>query len=186
MAIEADTSPLWYIVHTYSGHEEKVKRNIQLRVETMEMGNKVFDVVVPIEKYEEIKSGKRVSAEKKIFPGYILVNMLLDDESWGVVRETPGVTGFVSTDDENETRSRPVSLEKDEVARILRHIASGPEQVDNRFEIGDKVRVTDGPFIEFMGTVDEVNNERSKLKVRVSFFGRGTPIELDFLQVEKD
>ena len=107
MAIEADISPQWYIVHTYSGHEEKVKRNIQLRVETMEMGNKVFDVVVPIEKYEEIKSGKRISAEKKIFPGYILVNMLLDDESWGVVRETPGVTGFVSTDDENETRSRP-------------------------------------------------------------------------------
>ena len=112
--------------------------------------------------------------------------MLLDDESWGVVRETPGVTGFVSTDDENETRSRPVSLEKDEVARILRHIESGPEQIDNRFEVGDKVRITDGPFIEFMGTVDEVNNERSKLKVRVSFFGRGTPIELDFLQVEKD
>ena len=175
----------WYIVHTYSGQEDRVKKNLEQRVETMDVKDKIFEVVVPTEEEVEIKEGQRKTVQKKMYAGYLIVNMVMDDESWYVVRNTPGVTGFISAEDEREKRPKPVPLEQAEVDRIMRRMTSDAPRVRIGFQKGDNVRIKDGPFADFAGTVDEVNEERGKLRVLVSFFGRETPVELDFLQLEK-
>ena len=185
MSTETDIQPRWYVVHAYSGQEERVKKNLDLRVETMDVQDKIFQVVVPTEDEMEIKDGQRKSVAKKVFPGYILVRMTMDDESWYVVRNTPGVTGFVSTEDERDQRPKPVPLEESEVEAILNRIESETPRVRIGYTKGQSVRITDGPFVDFMGTVDEVFADRAKVKVLVSFFGRETPVEMDFLQVER-
>ena len=180
-----DVQRRWYIIHTYSGQEDRVKKNIELRIETMDIRDKIFQVVVPTEEEIEIKEGRRKPVTKRVFPGYIIVQMTMDDESWHVVRNTPGVTGFVSAEDEKEGRPKPVPLEEAEVQSILNHMESAEPRVRAGFDKGQVVRITDGPFADFMGAVDEVYPERSKARVLVSFFGRDTPVELDFLQIEK-
>jgi transcriptional antiterminator NusG len=175
----------WYIVHTYSGQEDRVQKNLEQRIETMDMADKIFEVVVPTEEEVEIKEGERRTVEKKMYAGYLLVRMVMDDESWYVVRNTPGVTGFISAEDEREKRPKPVPLEDVEVDRIMRRMKSEAPTVRIGFQKGDSVRIKDGPFMDFIGTVDEVNEERGKVSVHVSFFGRETPVELDFLQLEK-
>ena len=185
MTTTKTTDRRWYIVHTYSGHEERVQKNLTLRIESMDVGDKIFQVVIPTEEEIEIKEGKRTSVARRVFPGYILVEMEMDDQSWYVVRNTPGVTGFISVEDERENRPKPVPLEQSEVDSILNHMKSAQPRVRVGFEKGQMVRIIDGPFMDFMGSVDEVYPDRSKLKVLVSFFGRETPVELDFLQVEK-
>ena len=174
-----DNQGKWYVIHTYSGYENKVKANLERRVESMAMEGKIFDVLVPIEEQMEFKDGKRKLVKKKIFPGYVLVRMEMDDDSWYVVRNTPGVTGFVGSG------TRPIPLLDEEVAGILRQI--GLEEARPKIDVvsGDSVRVIDGPFVNFTGTVDEVNPDKGKLRVTVSVFGRETPVELEFSQVEK-
>ena len=175
----------WYIIHAYSGQEERVKKNLEQRVATMDVKDKILQVVVPTEEEMEIKDGRRKSVPRKVFPGYILVQMRMDDDSWYVVRNTPGVTGFVSAEDERDQRPKPVPLEEEEVDAILKQIESDKPRVRVGYTKGQSIRITDGPFVDFMGVVDEVYAERSKMKVLVSFFGRETPVELDFLQVER-
>jgi transcriptional antiterminator NusG len=175
----------WYIIHAYSGQEDRVKKNLDQRILTMDVSDKIFQVVVPTEEEMEYKDGKKKSVSRKVFPGYILVQMEMDDESWFVVRNTPGVTGFVSAEDESENRPKPVPLEQHEVDNILNQIESDEPRVRVGFAQGQTVRITDGPFVDFMGAVDEVYPDRAKIRVLVSFFGRETPVELDFLQVEK-
>jgi transcriptional antiterminator NusG len=175
----------WYIIHTYSGQEERVKKSLEQRVASMDVMDKIFQVVIPTEEEVEIREGKRRSVRRKVFPGYILVQMTMDDDSWHVVRNTPGVTGFVSTEDEHERRPKPVPLEEQEVEAILKQMESEAPRVRVGLTIGQSVRITDGPFNDFIGTVDQVMEDRGKVKILVSFFGRETPVELDFLQVEK-
>ena len=151
----------------------------------MDVQHKILKVIVPTEEEIEIKDGQRVSVANRVFPGYILVQMKMDDESWHVVRNTPGVTGFVSAEDERDSRPKPVPLEQSEVDSILSLMETDQPRVRVGFAKGQMVRITDGPFLDFMGAVEEVNIERSKLRVLVSFFGRETPVELDFLQVER-
>ena len=181
----AESQGLWYIIHTYSGQEDRVQRNLELRIESMDVKDKIFQVVVPTEEEIEIKEGKRKSVQRKIFPGYILVQMSMDDESWYVVRNTPGVTGFVSAEDERERRPKPVPLEPKEVEQILHRMEAPTPRVRVGLMPGQMVRITTGPFADFMGTVDVVEEDKGKVRVLVSFFGRETPVELDFLQVEK-
>jgi len=175
----------WYIVHTYSGQEDRVKKNLEQRVSTMDVKDKIFEVIVPTEEEVEIKEGQRKTVQKKMYAGYLIVHMVMDDESWYVVRNTPGVTGFISAEDEREKRPKPVPLEQAEVDRIMRRMTSEAPRVRVGFEKGEPVRIKDGPFADFVGSVDEVNDERGKVRVLVSFFGRETPVELDFLQLEK-
>ena len=175
----------WYIVHTYSGQEDRVKRNLELRIESMDVKDKIFKVVVPTEEEIEMKEGKRKSVQRKIFPGYILIWMRMDDDSWYVVRNTPGVTGFVSSEDERERRPKPVPLEEGEVARIMNRMEEPTPRIKVGLAAGQMVRITGGPFAEFMGSVDTVDEDKGKVRVLVSFFGRETPVELDFLQVER-
>ncbi|MDE0744346.1 MAG: transcription termination/antitermination protein NusG [SAR202 cluster bacterium] len=175
----------WYIIHAYSGQEDRVKKNLEQRIQTMDVKDKIFQVIVPTEEEMEYKDGQKKINLKKIFPGYILVQMEMDDDSWFVVRNTPGVTGFVSAEDESDNRPKPVPLEQEEVDHILNQIRSDEPRIKVGFASGQTIRVTEGPFIDFMGVVDEVYPDRLKIKVLVSFFGRETPVELDFLQVEK-
>lgn len=175
----------WYIIHTYSSQEERVKKNLDLRVETMDVKHKIFQVIVPTEDEVEIQDGRRKPIPRRIFPGYIIVQMKMDDESWHVVRSTPGVTGFISAEDEGEGRFKPIPLEDSEVQAILDQMKSAQPRVRVGLEAGQMVRIKEGPFLDFMGAVDEVYPDRAKVKVLVSFFGRETPVELDFLQVEK-
>ncbi|MEJ2738447.1 MAG: transcription termination/antitermination protein NusG [Dehalococcoidia bacterium] len=169
----------WYIVHTYSGFEERVKRNLEQRVKYMDAENKIFRIVIPTEDEIEIRSGQRRTVTRKIFPGYVLVEMKLDDESWHVVRNTPGITGFVGGG------NKPTPLAEDEVKTILKQMEEGAPQVKVGFKKGESVRVVDGPFTDFIGTVDEINVAKGKVKVMLSLFGRETSVELDFLQVER-
>ncbi|MBI64421.1 MAG: transcription termination/antitermination protein NusG [Chloroflexi bacterium] len=185
MENDINNSPRWYIVHTYSGQEDKVQKNLYQRIETMDVKDKILEIIVPTEVEVEIKDGERVEVEKKMYAGYLLINMFMDDESWYIVRNTPGVTGFISAEDSTENRSKPVPLEQNEVDRIINRMKSEAPRVKIGFEIGDGVRIKDGPFVDFMGTVDEVFLDRGKVRVHVSFFGRETPVELDFLQLEK-
>ena len=168
----------WYVVHAYSGHEEKVKKNLEKRIESMDMHDKILEVFVPMEDEIEIKDGKRRHVQKRIFPGYILVKMVMSDESWYVVRNTPGVTSFVGSG------NKPVPLQENELRSILKQVKQEP-QIRVEFQLGESVRVVDGPFADFLGKVDEINAEKGKLKVLVNMFGRETPVELDLLQVEK-
>ncbi len=185
MENDINDSPRWYIVHTYSGQEDKVQKNLYQRIETMDVKDRILEIIVPTEIEVEIKDGERVEVEKKMYAGYLLVNMFMDDESWYIVRNTPGVTGFISAEDSTENRSKPVPLEQHEVDRIINRMKSEAPRVKIGFETGDGVRIKDGPFVDFMGTVDEVFLDRGKVRVHVSFFGRETPVELDFLQLEK-
>ena len=179
-----DDSRRWYIVQTYSGYENKVQKNLDQRIKHMDMSDKIFQVVIPIEKEIEIHDGQRREVSRKLFPGYVLVQMVMEDDSWYVVRNTPGVTGFAGNTNEND-RSRPMPLSDDEVARILRQMNTAAPRINIGFKVGESVRVTDGPFIDFVGQVDEINLDKGKVRVMVSMFGRETPVELDFLQVEK-
>jgi len=185
--INAKEQSRWYIVHTYSGQEDKVQKNLRQRIETMDVKDRILEVVVPTEVEVEIRDGERVEVEKKMYAGYLIVHMFMDDESWYVVRNTPGVTGFISAEDESEKRPKPVPLEDIEVERIMRRMTSDEAPIVRiGYQRGDSVRIKDGPFADFMGTVDEVNEERGKVIVHVLFFGRETPVELDFLQLEKN
>jgi transcription termination/antitermination protein NusG len=169
----------WYVVHCYSGYENKVRHNLEQRIETMGMKDKIFDVIIPTQEEIEVKDGKRRTVERHVFPGYVLVNMILTEESWYVVRNTPGVTGFVGMG------NQPTPLRPDEVAQILRKMEAEAPRVKVTFKVGERVRIVDGPFNDFRGSVSEIDMERSKVRVMVNFFGRETPVELDFLQVEK-
>lgn len=171
-------------MQTYSGYENKVQKNLDQRIKHMDMSDKIFQVVIPIEKEIEIHDGQRREVSRKLFPGYVLVQMVMEDDSWYVVRNTPGVTGFAGNTNEND-RSRPMPLGDDEVARILRQMNTAAPRINIGFKVGESVRVTDGPFIDFVGQVDEINLDKGKVRVMVSMFGRETPVELDFLQVEK-
>ena len=175
---EPDDGRVWYVVHCYSGNEDKVRHNIMQRIESMSMDDLIFDVVVPTEDEVNIKNGERQTVEKKVFPGYILVNMILTEESWYMVRNTPGVTGFVGMGND------PTPLQPEEVARILKRMESDSPRINVTFRPGERVRIVDGPFEDFYGKVSEIDMERATVRVMVNFFGRETPVELDFLQVE--
>lgn len=169
----------WYAVHTYSGYEDAVARNLRQRIESLGMEDKIFNVLVPTEKKIKIKSGKRRSIEEKIYPGYVLVEMIVTDDSWYVVRNTPRVTGFVGSG------TTPTPLSREEIDVLFKRMGEAEPKFKVDVSIGDLVRITDGPFKEFEGKVNEVDEERGKIKVLVSMFGRETPVELDFLQVKK-
>lgn len=169
----------WYVVHCYSGYENKVRHNLEQRIDSMGMKDKIFDVVIPTQEEIEVKDGKRRTVERHVFPGYVLVNMILTEESWYVVRNTPGVTGFVGMG------NNPTPLRPEEVNQILRRMEAEAPHVKVSFKSGERVRIIDGPFNDFRGTVSEIDQERNKVRVMVNFFGRETPVELDFLQVEK-
>jgi len=169
----------WFVIHCYSGYENKVRYNLEQRIETMGMKDKIFDVVIPTQEEIEVREGKRRSIERHVFPGYVLVNMILSEESWYVVRNTPGVTGFVGMGNE------PTPLRPEEVSQILKRMEAEAPHVKVTFKAGERVRIIDGPFNDFRGTVSEIDMEHAKVTVMVNFFGRETPVELDFLQVEK-
>jgi transcriptional antiterminator NusG len=171
--------PAWYVIHCYSGYENKVRHNLEQRIETMGMKDRIFDVVIPTQEEIEVKDGKRRTVERHIFPGYVLVNMLLTEESWYVVRNTPGVTGFVGMG------NNPTPLRPEEVSQIIKRMEAEAPTVKVTYKVGERVRIIDGPFNDFRGMVSEIDMERTKVRVMVSFFGRETPVELDFLQVEK-
>ena len=169
----------WYILHTYSGNEERVQRNLEQRIKYMDSEGEISQVIVPTEEEIEVRNGQRHTVTKKILPGYVIVQMKLSDQSWGIVRNTPGVTGFVSSG------NKPVPLQDEEVNRILKQMEAEAPKVKVGFRKGQSVRVIDGPFIDFMGIVDDISPEKGKVKVLLFLFGRETPVELDFLQVEK-
>jgi transcriptional antiterminator NusG len=177
--IEPSNERAWYVVHCYSGYENKVRYNLEQRMETMGMKDRIFDVVIPTQEEIEVKDGKRRTVERHVFPGYVLVNMILSEESWYVVRNTPGVTGFVGMGND------PTALRPEEVQQILRRMEAEAPHVKVSFKVGERVRIVDGPFNDFRGQVSEIDMERTKVRVMVNFFGRETPVELDFLQVEK-
>lgn len=177
---EEETKDEWYFIHTYSGMENKVKKNLEHRAESMGMTDRLLQVVVPTETEIEIRNGIRKEVEKRVFPGYVLVNMILDEDSWYVVRNTPGVTGFVGMG------TKPTPLSPDEVSRIMQRLETDEPRVKVNFELGEQVRITGGPFAEFNGVVDELYPDKGKARVLVSFFNRETPVEVDFLQLERE
>ncbi|QGU00764.1 Transcription antitermination protein NusG [Candidatus Syntrophocurvum alkaliphilum] len=171
----------WYVVHTYSGYENKIKVDLTKRVESMNMQDKIFDVIVPEEQEVEYKAGKRKVTNKRVFPGYVIVNMIMDEESWYVVRHTPGITGFVGSG------TKPIPLQQDEVDKILEQMGlleKKPKKVID-VDIGDNIRVKSGPFANFEGVVKEILADRGKVRVNISMFGRDTPVELDYEQLDK-
>ncbi len=176
---ETSSEPAWYVIHCYSGYENKVRHNLEQRIETMGMKDKIFDVVIPTQEEIEVREGKRRTVERHIFPGYVLVNMSLSEESWYVVRNTPGVTGFVGMG------NLSTALRPEEVSQIIKRMEAEAPTVKVSFKEGERVRIIDGPFNDFRGNVAEIDMERTKVRVMVNFFGRETPVELDFLQVEK-
>ena len=169
----------WYVIHTYSGYEERVRKNLEQRIKLMDGGDEVAQVVIPTEVEIEVKDGQRRNVDKKILPGYVLIEMKMTDQSWNIVRNTPGVTGFVGSG------NKPVPLQEEEVSQILKQMAAEVPKVKVGFRKGQSVRVTNGPFIDFVGVVDEISPAKGRVKVLLSLFGRETPVELDFLQVEK-
>lgn len=177
---ESESKNEWYFIHSYSGMENKVKKNLEHRSESMGMTDRILQVVVPTETEIEIRNGKRKEVEKRVFPGYVLVNMVLDEDSWYVVRNTPGVTGFVGTG------NKPTPLSKPEVSKIMERLDSDEPRIKVSFELGEQVRITGGPFAEFNGVVDELYPDKGKARVLVSFFNRETPVEVDFLQLERE
>lgn len=172
----------WYVIHTYSGYENKVKANLEKRVQTMGMEDKIFRVLVPEDEETEIKDGKKKVAKKKFFPGYVLAEMIMTDDSWYVVRNTPGVTGFVGSSGQG---ARPIPLLPDEVDAILKRMGVKESTVQIDFELKENVRVSDGPFANFTGTIEHIDVDKQIVKVHVNMFGRETPVELDFSQIEK-
>lgn len=175
----ANDQKQWYALHTYSGYEDRVKKNLEQRIKSLDMAGEIAEVVIPTEEEIEVKNGQRRTITKKIMPGYVLVKMTMSDNSWSVVRNTPAVTGFVGSG------NKPVALKDDEVSRILKQMEAEAPRVKVGFRKGQSVRVTDGPFIDFVGVVDDINTAKDKVKVLLTLFGRETPVELDFLQVEK-
>lgn len=171
--------PNWYVVHAYSGHEAKVAATLKQRIESLKLQDKILDILIPTQEKIEIKEGKKNTVKEKIFPGYLLVNMILDDNTWLAVRTTPGITGFIGTS------TKPTPLPEGEVASIRRFMAMEAPKFKTTFSEGEAVKITDGPFSEFLGSISEIDEEKGKLKVLVSVFGRETPVELDFLQVAK-
>ena len=169
----------WYVVHTYSGHENKVATNLKQRIETMKLHEKIFDIVVPTRNIVTVKHGKKEEQKEKIFPGYILVKMVLDDESWLAVRTTQGVTAFVGAG------NKPTPISEKEVETILKFMQMEAPKYKTSFSLGEAVKIVDGPFADFLGAIDAIDEEKGKIKVLVSIFGRETPVELDFLQVSK-
>ena len=174
-----DDGRAWFVVHSYSGYENKVKNNLRHRIESMNMQDKIFQVVVPTEEEIEIKEGHRRKTKRRVFPGYILVQMLMDEESWYVVRNTPGVTGFVGSG------SKPTPLRPEEASKIFDRMEADAPKIKVGFREGETVRIVDGPFVDFVGVVEDLNLDKGKVTVMVAFFGRETPVELDFLQVQK-
>jgi transcription termination/antitermination protein NusG len=172
----------WYVVHTYSGYENKVKANLEKRVESMGMTDKIFRVIVPMEEETEIKNGKKKTSLRKVFPGYVLTEMIMTDDSWYVVRNTPGVTGFVGS---AGAGSKPTPLLPEEVEAILKQMGMDEPRAEIDFEISENVKVTEGPFADFVGKIEEIDLDKQKVKVHVNMFGRETPVELDFTQIEK-
>jgi transcriptional antiterminator NusG len=175
----AENDKKWYVIHTYSGHEERVKKNLEQRVQFMDSGDKILDVVIPTEDEIEVRGGRRRTVTRKILPGYVLVQMKMDENTWSIVRNTPGVTGFVGSG------NVPTPLQEKEVGEIIKQMTAEAPKVKVGFRKGQSVRVTDGPFIDFVGVVDEINMEKGKVKVLLSLFGQETPVELDFLQIDK-
>ena len=175
----------WYIMHCYSTMEDRVKKNLEQRIATMDVRDKIFEVVVPTEEVVEIKEGRRTPKRERMYPGYVLVRMVMDDQSWYVVRNTPGVTGFISADEEHQQRSKPIPLTEQEVATIFRRMEAAQPRAKVGFTIGQNVKIVDGPFKEFIGTVDEIYADKGKVRVLISMLGRETPVERDFLQVER-
>jgi len=175
------TSPnaRWYVVHAYSGHEQKVSNTLKQRIESLKLQDKILDIIIPTQEKIEIKEGKKATVKEKIFPGYLLVNMIMDDNSWLAVRTTPGITGFIGTS------TKPTPLPEEEVKTIKRYMTMAAPKFKTTFTQGEAVKITDGPFNEFLGTISEIDEEKGKLKVMVSVFGRETPVELDLLQIAK-
>ncbi len=175
----APSNARWYVVHTYSGHENKVATNLKQRIETMKLSGKIFEIVVPTRNVVIVRHGKKEEQKEKIFPGYILVKMILDDEAWLAVRTTQGVTAFVGA------ANKPTPISETEVATILKFMQMEAPKYKTTFSVGEAVKIVDGPFSDFLGTVDNIDEAKGKIKVLVSIFGRETPVELDFLQVAK-
>ena len=175
----ADKDNRWFVIHTYSGHEERVKKNLEQRLKLTEDGEGIYQIIVPSEEEVEVRSGQKRTVSKKILPGYVLIQMKMSDEGLNMVLNTPGVTGFVGSG------NKPVPLRDDEVGVIMKQMSSETPKVKVGFKQGQSVRVTDGPFTDFVGLVDEIAADKGKVKVLLSLFGRETPVELDFLQVEK-
>jgi len=169
----------WFVVHTYAGYEERVKRNLEQRIRFMDAAGDISQVVIPTEEEIEVRSGQKRNVTKKILPGYVLVEMKLSDQSWNIVRNTPGVTGFVSSG------NKPVPLQPREVDQILKRMEAEAPKIKIGFRKGQSVRVSDGPFVDSVGIVDDISPDKGKVKVLLTLFGRETPVELDFLQVEK-
>lgn len=174
-----DVSAKWYVVHTASGHEARVSETLRQRVETMSLQGKIFELLVPTQDRVIIRGGKKATVKEKIFPGYLLVKMILDDPTWLAVRTTPGITGFVGAG------NQPTPLSDAEVANIQKFISAPAPRFKTKFSVGEAVKITDGPFADFLGTIHEIDEEKGKVKVLVSIFGRETPVELDFLQIAK-
>lgn len=172
----------WFVIHTYSGYENKVKNNLESRVQTMGMEDKIFRVLVPTEEELEVKNGKKKIVQRKVYPGYVMVEMIMTDDSWYVVRNTPGVTGFVGS---TGGGSKPIPLLPNEVRTILRTMGVDEVKTKVEYEVGEAVRLVDGPFADMIGTVEEIHADHQKLRVLVSMFGRDTPLELEFDQVER-
>jgi transcriptional antiterminator NusG len=179
MKQQTDNQPHWYVVHTYAGYEDAVARNLRQRVESLGMEDKIFEVVVPTEKKVKIKRGKRVEEEEKIYPGYVMVKMIVTDDSWYVVRNTPRVTGFVGSG------IHPVPIGEKEVQELFSRMEAEAPKHATDLQVDEQVLIVDGPFKEFEGKISEIDESRGKIKVLVSMFGRETPVELDFLQVQK-
>lgn len=169
----------WYVVHTASGHEVRVSETLRQRVETMNLSGKVFELLVPTQDRIVIRQGKKSTVKEKIFPGYLLIKIILDDLTWLAIRTTPGITGFVGTG------NKPTPLSEAEVANIQKFVSSPAPRYKTKFVVGEAVKITDGPFLDFLGTIHEMDEAKGKVKVLVSIFGRETPVELDFLQIQK-
>ncbi len=169
----------WYIIHTYAGHENKVARSLKQRMEAMGFADRIFDIVVPTRDTIKVSGGKKETVKEKIFPGYVLVKMVLDDESWFLVRSTQGVTSFIGAG------SKPTPISEKEVEAIQKFMTQATPTFQTNFSVGEAVKITDGPFTDFLGTIDKIDDARGKIHVLVSIFGRETPVELDFLQVKK-
>lgn len=174
-----DPAARWFVVHTYSGHEASVMASLKQRVETMKLTDRILEILIPTQEQIQIRSGKKHQITEKIFPGYILVRMILDDNSWLAVRTTQGVTGFVGVG------NKPTPISNDEVETIQKFMRMETPKFRTKFSVGEAVKIIDGPFADFLGSIDSIDEEKGKLKVLVSIFGRETPVELDFLQVKK-
>lgn len=176
---EKSSEGKWYVVHTTSGHEVRVAETLRQRVETMSLKDNIFEILVPTQDRVVIRGGKKATVKEKIFPGYMLVKMILDDSTWLAVRTTPGITGFVGAG------NKPTPLSEKEVDNIQKFVSAPAKRFKTKFTVGEAVKITDGPFSDFLGTIDDIDKEKGKVKVLVSIFGRETPVELDFLQIAK-